>query len=139
MTDLIGRLRDRGWRLTAQRRVIAEALTGDHLHLTADEVLARARTSLPEVGRATVYATLRELVEMGELVEVSPDRGPVRYDPNAVEPHHHLVCDGCGTVLDVITEAPMLADDQRHGFAVGSVDVTFRGRCPDCLSRSRAS
>lgn len=134
MTDLIGRLRGRRWRLTAQRRVIAEALTGEHLHLTADEVLARARERLPEVGRATVYATLRELVELGELVEVTPDRGPVRYDPNVTEPHHHLVCEGCGTVLDVSVAAPRLPAGQRHGFDVAGVEVTFRGRCPDCRS-----
>ena len=55
MTPLVDRLRDRGWRLTAQRRVIAEAMTGDHVHLAADEVLDRARATLPEVSLATVY------------------------------------------------------------------------------------
>jgi Fur family transcriptional regulator, stress-responsive regulator len=54
VSDLLLRLCERGWRLTAQRRVIAETLTGDHLHLTAEEVLAAARDRLPEVGRATV-------------------------------------------------------------------------------------
>ena len=132
MSELILRLRERGWRLTAQRRVIAEALTGDHLHLTADEVLTRARERLPEVGRATVYATLRELVEMGELTEVSPGRGPVRYDPNISERHHHLVCETCGAVYDVRAPAPTLPADQLHGFEVASAEVTFRGRCPDC-------
>lgn len=43
MTPLIDRLRQRGWRMTAQRRVIAEAMTGEHVHLAADEVLERAR------------------------------------------------------------------------------------------------
>lgn len=132
MSDLLDRLRDRGWRLTAQRRVIAEALTGDHVHLTADEVLASARSRLPEVGRATVYATLSELVALGELTEVSADRGPVRYDPNVHQPHHHLVCDACGKVLDVSVDTPSLPAGLRHGYAVDRVDVTFRGRCPDC-------
>lgn len=132
MTDLLTRLRHRGWRLTAQRRVIAESLVGEHVHLTADEVLASARDRLPEVGRATVYATLRELVEIGEVAEVSTDRGPVRYDPNVAEAHHHLACSGCQQVYDVVAIPPTLPADQQHGFALDSVDVVFRGRCRAC-------
>jgi Fur family transcriptional regulator, stress-responsive regulator len=134
VTDLLTRLRARGWRLTAQRRVIAEALVGEHVHLTADEVLAGARDALPEVGRATVYATLRELVELGELAEVSTDRGPVRYDPNVGEAHHHLVCRDCHRVLDVTPEPPVLAAEASHGFTIDRVEVVFRGRCPDCAA-----
>ncbi|MER6692640.1 transcriptional repressor, partial [Streptomyces minutiscleroticus] len=33
MSDLLERLRDRGWRMTAQRRVVAEVLDGEHVHL----------------------------------------------------------------------------------------------------------
>ena len=40
-TPLLERLRAVGWRLTPQRRVIAEAMGGDHVHLTAEEVLER--------------------------------------------------------------------------------------------------
>lgn len=91
MTPLIDRLRGRGWRLTAQRRVIAEVLSGDHLHLTADEVLERSRAVLPEVGRATVYSTLNEMVGIGELLEISHVDGRKRYDPNVTDRHHHLL------------------------------------------------
>ncbi|MYU47611.1 transcriptional repressor, partial [Streptomyces sp. SID7803] len=52
MSDLLERLRGRGWRMTAQRRVVAEVLDGgDHVHLTADEVHARAVAKLPEISR----------------------------------------------------------------------------------------
>jgi Fe2+ or Zn2+ uptake regulation protein len=132
---LVVRLRDRGWRLTAQRRVIAEAMTGEHVHLTAEEVFERARAILPEVSRATVYNTLGELVAMGELTEVTHADGRKRYDPNVGEPHHHLVCVDCGRMLDVTTEAPGLPDDQRHGFELLEVQVTFRARCPACAAK----
>ena len=131
MTPLIDRLRDRGWRLTAQRRVIAEAMTGEHVHLAADEVFERARAVLPEVSLATVYNTLNELVSLGELREFTHE-GRKRYDPNVTERHHHLVCVACGRMLDVHPDDPSLPTDQRHGFEVLGVDVTFRGRCPSC-------
>ena len=83
MSDLLERLRGRGWRMTAQRRVVAEVLDGDHVHLTADEVHARAVARLPEISRATVYNTLGELVSLGEVLEVATDGRAKRYDPNA--------------------------------------------------------
>ncbi|MCC3651812.1 MULTISPECIES: Fur family transcriptional regulator [Streptomyces] len=137
MSDLLDRLRGRGWRMTAQRRVIAEVLDGDHVHLTADEVHARAAARLPEISRATVYNTLGELVSLGEVIEVSTDRRAMRYDPNAHRPHQHLVCGQCGTVRDVHPTGTPLADlpeNERFGFTISAVDVTYHGLCPSCAS-----
>ncbi|MEL0000309.1 MAG: transcriptional repressor, partial [Acidimicrobiaceae bacterium] len=61
----------RGYRLTAQRRVVAQVLEGENLHLTADEVLSQAEAMLPEISRATVYSTLQQFVDMGQLLELS--------------------------------------------------------------------
>ncbi|MFI1470134.1 Fur family transcriptional regulator [Streptomyces wuyuanensis] len=135
MSDLLARLRGRGWRVTAQRRVVAEVLDGDHVHLTADEVHARAVERLPEISRATVYNTLGELVALGEVAEVSTDGRAKRYDPNAHHPHQHLVCSGCGAIRDVHPIGDPLAGlpaGERFGFTVSEVEVTYRGLCPSC-------
>ncbi|RMH77702.1 MAG: transcriptional repressor [Actinomyces sp.] len=135
---LLDRLRTRGWRLTAQRRVVAEAMTGDNVHMTADEVLERARRLLPEISRATVYNTLNELVELGEVAEIpGPDRVR-RYDPNAVVPHQHLACEVCGGLWDVHAEGveALHPDPAALGdFEVASTVVTFRGVCAACRGR----
>ncbi|MET9673143.1 Fur family transcriptional regulator [Streptomyces sp. NPDC006482] len=135
MSDLLERLRARGWRMTSQRRVVAEVLAGDHVHLTADEVHARAVARLPEIARATVYNTLGELVALGEVVELSTDGRAKRYDPNAHHPHQHLVCSGCGLIRDVHPTGDPLAvlpPTERFGFTVSKADVTYRGLCPAC-------
>ncbi|MEU2631115.1 MULTISPECIES: Fur family transcriptional regulator [Kitasatospora] len=135
MSDLLERLRNRGWRLTAQRRVVAQVLDGDHIHYTADEIHARAVEMLPEISRATVYNTLGELVSLGEVIEVSTDGRAKRYDPNAHHAHQHLVCQSCGTIRDVHPTGDPLAslpDGERYGFTLSGVEVTFRGLCPSC-------
>ncbi|WP_432105560.1 Fur family transcriptional regulator [Streptomyces sp. bgisy091] len=135
MSDLLQRLRGCGWRMTSQRRVVAEVLDGDHVHLTADEVHLRAAERLPEISRATVYNTLGELVALGEVLEVSTVGRAKRYDPNAHRPHQHLVCSGCGAVRDVHPVGNVLDDlpeAERFGFIVGSAEITYRGLCPDC-------
>ena len=137
MSDLLERLRSRGWRLTAQRRVVAQVLAGDHVHFTADEIHARAAELLPEISRATVYNTLGELVNLGEVLEVSTDSRAKRYDPNAHHAHQHLICEACGTIRDVHPAGDPLAAlpaAERFGFTVSDVEVTYRGLCPNCAT-----
>ncbi len=139
--SLLERLRVRQWRITPQRRTVAEVLHGDHVHLSADEVFAAARHRLPEISLATVYNTLNELVAMGEVREVRAGTGVTRYDPNAHVRHHHLVCTGCGAIFDVRPEGTgglRLTGSDRHGYRVDEVEVVFRGRCPDCASAPRS-
>lgn len=122
--------------MTPQRRAIAAALDGEHVHLTAAEVHDRAREILPEVSLATVYNTLGELVAAGELTEVQFLGGPTRYDPNVgPDPHHHMLCRACGALFDVIPHgvdqlAVPAADT--HGVDIESVHVLFRGVCAAC-------
>lgn len=135
MTALLTRLRDRGWNLTAQRRAVAEALEGDHMHLTIEEIHERATAALPEISRATVYNTVNEMCAMGEVAEISGAGRAKRYDPNADLEHQHLVCERCGRIYDVDpkgADALTLGRGQLHGFRLTGVEITFRGVCPQC-------
>jgi Fur family ferric uptake transcriptional regulator len=116
---------------------VAEVLAGEHIHLTADAVYSRAQRLLPEISLATVYNTLNELVDMGEVRDISTGDGPKRYDPNTTAAHHHLYCVGCGALRDVNPEGTdrlALPASQQHGFELLDVDIVFRGRCPDCCN-----
>ena len=59
------RLREHGITPTLQRLQVAEVMLSAPVHLTADQVLARARALTPEISRATVYSTLSLLAERG--------------------------------------------------------------------------
>jgi Fur family transcriptional regulator, stress-responsive regulator len=136
---LLDRLRARGWRITPQRRAIVHALAGEHVHRTADQIHAAARSLVPEVSLATVYNTLNELVGMGEISAIHVGDGSARYDPKVGPDHHHLVCAGCGRMFDVSpvgVDALSLPAEQQHGMRIENVEITFRGRCPDCTTES---
>lgn len=138
---LLERLGRRGFRMTAQRRVIAEALCGPNLHLTAEQIHQRASARLPELSRATVYNTLAELVALGEVTEVAGvTGGPRRYDPN--HSHQHLVCVDCGEIRDVHPEnerSLAIPTDERGDFEVLDVQIVFHGRCASCATRRAAA
>jgi Fur family ferric uptake transcriptional regulator len=135
--SLAQRLRARDWRMTEQRAAIAAALDASHGHVSAEAVHAAVRDAGARLSLATVYNTLTALVAMGELREVHPGRGPVLFDVNAA-PHHHLVCDACGRLIDVdagLAQCVRLPDDVGDGFEAQSVDVVFHGRCATCAGR----
>lgn len=133
MGELLERLRERGWRITPQRRAVAQALAGEHIHLTAEQICDNARQVVPEISRATVYNTLRELVQMKEVLEVTSGTGPTRYDPNVERAHHHLTCLACGELLDVYTSGEEgLRLEEAHGYAILGASITFHGYCPTC-------
>ena len=87
-------LEDRGYRSTAPRRAIIRILEAKREGFTADEI----GNELPGVGRATVFRTLKLLLEAGGICKLNLLNGAPRYSLSRVEHHHHTVCVRCGNV-----------------------------------------
>jgi Fe2+ or Zn2+ uptake regulation protein len=122
--------------MTPQREAIFRALYGNVAHPTAEAVYEVVAAEMPMISLKTVYQTLHELAELGEVELLDLGTGATRVDPNTGEPHHHLVCERCGKVRDVAVDVE-LADVPpalRQGFTVARADVIFRGRCDECAS-----
>ena len=92
--DLLAALEDRGFRMTQPRLAIARYIERQGGAFTA-EALCEA---LPSVGRATVYRTIKSLVDAGALCKLPMPDGPPRYSTAQIEHHHHTVCVECGRV-----------------------------------------
>lgn len=128
------RLRQAGLRLTPQRRALLEELAGDTSHPRAETIAARVTARVPGVSLSTVYKGLHELADIGLVRELDVP-GATRFDPDT-SPHAHLVCESCGTVLDV--EVPAAALDlltKASPVAVSRTEIVLHGTCKAC-SRS---
>ncbi len=124
-------LREHGLRVTPQRRAIWSVFEGGAAgHLSADEVLRRARRELPELSRATVYNALGELVAAG-LLQALDGRGSQLYDAN-VASHHHFRCRSCKRLYDVHPAGVERLQLGESGFRVEETRVVFEGTCPEC-------
>jgi Fe2+ or Zn2+ uptake regulation protein len=131
--ELTEMFRERGLKVTPQRQCVFRALDGNTQHPTAEGVYERVILEMPTVSLRTVYQTLNDLSAMGEISQIDVGTGAARFDPN-LDAHQHLVCDGCGTIVDVpgdFTDIRLPSAD-RHGFQVSRTEVVFRGRCPSC-------
>ena len=89
-----------GLRITNQRALILEIIRRGQGHLDADEVYRRAREKQPRLSLSTVYRTLQLLKRLGLVEEVHFDEAHHHYEVKPSAEHHHLVCLGCGKVIE---------------------------------------
>jgi Fur family ferric uptake transcriptional regulator len=92
-------IQDRRLNTTSQREAIVEQFLRTRDHVSIDELLGKVRKRHPKVGYATVYRTLKLLVDSGLAVERQFGDGQARYE--VVGDHHdHLICVKCGLILE---------------------------------------
>ncbi len=92
-------VRKKGLNTTSQREVIVDVFLRSTEHVSIDDLLARVRKKNAAVGYATVYRTLRLLVDSGLASPRQFDEGQTRYEP-AGSHHDHLICMKCGIILE---------------------------------------
>ena len=138
--ELTELFRARGLKVTPQRQCIFRALDGNTQHPTAEGIYERVITEMPTVSLRTVYQTLNDLSAMGEISQIDLGTGSARFDPNLAA-HQHLVCDGCGTVVDVPGGFAdiRVPSGQSHGFEVSRTEIVFRGRCAACRAAGQST
>ena len=127
-----------GLRVTSQRALILEIIRHGRGHLDADEIYRRAREKQPRLSLSTVYRTLQTLKKLGLVEELHFDEEHHHYEVKPSAEHHHLVCIGCGKVVEF--KCPLskeVKDDvsREKDFEVTEVEVQMRGYCPKCRQK----
>ena len=118
-------IHENGFRFTAQRREVFDALMAKRDHPTAVEVFMRVKEKMPSISLATVYNCLETLTECNLVKHVNLDRAPSRYCAN-LEPHGHFFCTECGSVIDV----PLPKDEKKFGGNMGTSRAILRRHAP---------
>lgn len=132
--DLVERLRRHGVRITAPRRAVAEALTEVGSHVTAEALHAHVRARHPHISHSSIYRTLDLLTDLGIVTHVHLGHGPAEFHL-ADDEHSHLVCNGCGAVIEVdcgVTDPFATAIAQRFGFQLDLRHFALTGWCRRC-------
>jgi Fur family ferric uptake transcriptional regulator len=91
-----------------------------------------------KVGLTTVYRTLQLLVDAGDVDTMRLPSGEQLYRLCGRSHHHHLVCRGCGTTVEVEGPAVERWADRlavEHGFTDVSHTLEIFGTCPRCARR----
>jgi Fur family peroxide stress response transcriptional regulator len=135
--EIVGRLRERGHRLTPQRYAVLSALVEGGGHPSANQIFQRVTEAYPMMSPATVYKMLDTLKIAGEVLELEFRDGPNRYDANRPSAHPHVVCTRCGRIDDVMLDqiGPSLHDAARKSeYQISGYRLDFYGLCPSCAT-----
>ena len=138
MAELDAVLKEKGLKLTEQRRRLLEKALLQHKHFSAEELYETLRQKRAGISRATVYRTLK-LLAAHEVLDIHDfDRGYRLYESRLGRHHHdHLVCLKCGRITEF--ENPGIESEQekvaRHyRFKMMSHSHKIYGLCHRCRS-----
>jgi Fur family ferric uptake transcriptional regulator len=123
-------------RNTRQKQAIRQAFERVGRPLSTEEVHLEAQRSSRGLGMATVYRSIKALVEAGwlSIVEV-PGRNPL-YEIAGKDHHHHFSCTACERVYELEGCATVNVKLPR-GFRAASHELTFYGTCANCALRPK--
>jgi Fur family ferric uptake transcriptional regulator len=125
-----------GLKATKQRLAILEALDGRTEAVTAQDLHHELRRRGGSAGLATIYRTLSSLAAVNVLDTFRRHEGGEQaFRLCGVKHHHHLVCQRCGKVDEVVSsaiEAWVQRAARQRGFRVVSHSADVYGVCASC-------
>ncbi|PLX78957.1 MAG: transcriptional repressor [Desulfuromonas sp.] len=126
----------KGLKSTRQREIILDAFLRSKTHPSIEDLYLKLRKKHPNIGYATVYRTLKLFAECGIAAERNFGDGQRRYEStNSVEHHDHLICTGCGRIIEFENLGiERLQEDvaREHGFRIENHRLEIFGTCPEC-------
>ena len=126
-------------RNTRQKRAIRAVFERAERPLSTDEIYAEAHGAIQSLGIATVYRSIRVLLDEGWLTAVEvPGRTPL-YERAGKQHHHHFVCTLCARVYELDGCSSEVRGDLPRGFRATGHDVTMYGECATCRHPGRRS
>ncbi len=130
--DILARLRDSGYRLTAPRRNLVDVLLEAEVPLTAEEIHQRAKQAKAEADLSTIYRNLATFCEMGWLDALPGPNGERYYQVHRPEEQMmSVLCLDCGQ-LTRVAAAPggALGEAVRGlGFDADTLRVSVAAHC----------
>jgi len=108
MIDIEKKCKEKGVRLTDQRKIIAKVMSDSKLtfgakdHPDVDELHKRVSLIDQKISIATVYRTVKLLEESGIIERHDFKEGKSRYEPSTEEPHDHLIDINSGDIIEFV-------------------------------------
>jgi Fur family ferric uptake transcriptional regulator len=140
-TDLTKELRAKGYRLTPQRQFVLQAVASLD-HATPEAICEEVRRTARGVNLSTVYRTLELLEELGLVTHTHLGHGAQIYHTADQPAHVHLVCRGCGRIVEAADSAAgPLVERLRgeYGFETDVRHLAVFGNCADCVASQRSA
>lgn len=140
MDELLAMLRDKGYKITPQRRAVITALLAGGQFSTAQQILEFVKQTNPDISLDTVYRNIGLLVELGIVHEIhTKNRDGHLFEIVASgQHHHHLICTECGNT-QCMSACPinveLLELAEREEFQITGHLFEVYGKCKKCQKK----
>jgi len=131
-------LKEKGLRLTPQRRLISDILHDTASHLTAEDIIAYVQRKMPGVNKSTIYRTLDILEGVGCVIKSESGNHAIYHHAEEGH-HHHLVCVKCGKTVECSenlfnqVERSLMG---KYGFQTSFKHMVVSGLCKTCKDKA---
>ena len=98
------RCKQKGVKLTDQRKLIAQTMSNSHDHPNVDELYKRVSEIDPKISIATVYRTVKLFEEAGILTKHDFRGEKSRYEEFPDNHHDHLIDVQSGEIVEFVDE-----------------------------------
>jgi Fur family ferric uptake transcriptional regulator len=119
-------------RQTQQKTAIQKVLERAARPLSSNEILLLAQAEVAQLGIATVYRNIKNLLAEGVIKTVALPNTAPRYELANLAHHHHFQCNNCDKVFDIHGCTHGLNTLAPAGFNVQAHDITLYGQCLEC-------
>ena len=130
-------LKQRGFKLTPQRRLILDILHKSNVHISAEEIIRAVQKKMPGVNKTTVYRTLELLENLGCVYKSGTDEGYIYHHAESGQ-HHHLVCNSCGKTMECSEDLFLPLEKllgKSYSFHCDLKHMVIHGLCGDCKQK----
>lgn len=128
----------KGLRQSTSRVKILRVFAAHEGHVSAADLHELVKRKHREIGIATIYRTLKLLVEAGLAREIDLGDGTVRFEHSYRHEHHdHLICTKCGRLIEAVdSRIEELQEElaKQHGFVPDHHSLRIFGTCARCAS-----
>jgi len=129
-------LKSLGLFFTQPRKIILESFLKEEGHISVKKLCAEVKKVDPQISQATVYRTMKLLVECGLARENEFTDGKKYFEKNHGKEHHdHMVCAKCKKVEEFHNDSIEKLQEEvarSHKFEMTSHRMVLFGICNDC-------
>lgn len=94
-----------GGRMTTQKKDIWEEVYKTRTHFEVEEFIDKIRAKNIKYGRATVYRTIKQLLDAGLIQKIQTRDGKVFYERTPDhQQHDHIICNDTGKIIEIKDE-----------------------------------
>lgn len=127
-------IKKNGFRLTSARLAIIEIFSAQKHPINAQSIQKKLVDLKIMVNKTTIYRELQFLKDQKIITSVHLTADTLSYELVDRTHHHHIVCNDCGKIEDVVLPTEKFLHDvqKQTSFLLDSHSLEFYGQCTAC-------